>query len=79
MWSVHDSGCLVPQSDHIEAISYAKAGITGMCADEKARLETELGRARLFTALSKDSSRDLCSRVAAQHLALHSQTPISHV
>ncbi|KAG7216186.1 hypothetical protein INR49_029035 [Caranx melampygus] len=59
MRSVHDSGCLVPRSDHAEPISNAEAGKTGMCADKKARLETELGRARLFTALSKDSSRPL--------------------
>lgn len=58
MQSACDSGCLVPQRDHAGAISNAKAGKNG---DEKARLETELGRARLFTTLSKDSSRDLCS------------------
>lgn len=58
---VHDSGCLVLQSDHAGAISNAKAGKTGMCVNEKARLETELGRARLFTTLSKDSSRDVCT------------------
>lgn len=50
-----------------------------MCAEEMARLETELGRAQLFTTLSKDGSRDLCSRGAAQQVALHPHKPVPHV
>lgn len=52
----------MPRSDHTGAISNAKAGKRGTCAGEKAGQEPELSRARLFTPLSKDRSRDLLSR-----------------